>query len=126
MSQNRVARSPPLSTNVNWYQVVYDKRIILDKGVDTISFGYHWTRSGVGAPVSTVSVAPSLKITEHMLFSLIHPSTGQGACHQDPNPVNDNGDIGTNCGEIFLTTDEESDMDYESENYQDRTFVDDG
>ena len=42
------------------------------------------------------------------------------------NPVNDNGDIGTNRGEIFLTTDEESDMDYESENYQDRTFVDDG
>ena len=48
---------------VKLYQVVYDKRIILDKGADTIPFSYHWTQSTVSAPVSTVSVAPSLNLT---------------------------------------------------------------
>ena len=63
-----------------------------------------------------------------MLFSLIHPSTAQASvCHQDPNPLNDRGDIiGTDGGEMdLLTTDDESEMNYESENDQDRSFVND-
>ena len=70
--------------------MVYDKRIILDKGADTIPFGYHWTPTKVSVPVS---VSSSLKLAEHMLFSLIHPSTVQDACQQDPNPRDDDGDI---------------------------------
>ena len=107
---------------------MYDKRIILDNGTDTIPFGYHWTRSTVSGPASTVSVPPLLELTGHMLFSLIHPSTAQASvCHQDPNPLNDRGGIiGTDGGEMdLLTTDDESEMDYESENDQDRSFVND-
>jgi hypothetical protein len=57
---------------VKSYQVVYDKRIILGEGEDTIPFGYHWSPA-TGPSVSHVS--PTIKVVpDHIHFTLLQPS----------------------------------------------------
>ena len=104
--------------------MVYDKRIILGKGEDTIPFGYYWSP----ATVSAVSLVPQTTQTvpDHILFTLVQPSTSA------PNVDQQQMEVDTDSTEEEMTedidlmgTDNESDMDYESENDYDRTFIND-
>jgi hypothetical protein len=119
---------------VKSYQVVYDKRIILDEGDDTIPFGYHWEPS----TFSTVKLVSPLTQTvpNHILFTLVQPPSSVSRVEQQMNY--DSGDVSdedTNsrnannyCVEVdidLIATDDESDVDYESENDYDRSFIND-
>ena len=112
--------------------MVYDKRIILDEGEDTIPFGYHWEPS----TVSTVQLVSPLTQTvpNHILFTLVQPPSSVSRVEQQMN--DDSGDVSdedTNsrkannyCVEVdidLIATDDESDVDYESENDYDRSFI---
>ena len=115
---------------VKLYQVVYDKRIVLGKGEDTIAFGFHWS------PSTTSSVATSLpmSVPDNVLFTLVQPSIENVAEQGDQMETSDsNTDImGTNVSDIdnmvtydidLMETDEEMDNKYSSENDSDRDFV---
>ena len=57
---------------VKTYQVVYDKRIILDKGQNTISFGYYWMPSTTTNQTSAIpKPVPVQTVPDHELYSLV-------------------------------------------------------
>ena len=110
------------------YRVLYDKRIILRGGEDTIPYGCNWEPSPtVVPPVCRVMRS----VPEHMLFSQILPhmkneeaqkEIHSQICADAESYITNVGDEDTR--EIDLVeTDDESDMDYESENDDDRNFL---
>jgi hypothetical protein len=116
--------------------VVYDKRIILGEGEDTIPFGYHWDPPIVSA-VPLVSQLTQT-VPNHILFTLVQPPSSVSRVEQQMNVDIDCGDVSdedTNsrnvnnyCVEVdidLIATDDESDVDYESENDYDRSFIND-
>ena len=115
---------------VKSYQVVYDKRIVLGKGEDTIPFGFHWS------PSTTSSVATSLpmSVPDNVLFTLVQPSNENVAEQGDQMETSDsNADImETSVSDIdnmvtydidLMETDDEMDNEYSSEDDSDRDFV---
>ena len=59
-----------VNKEVKSYQIVYDKWIILNKGQDTIPFGYHW--SPPTGPVVSSQIVRT--VPDHILFTLVQPS----------------------------------------------------
>ena len=55
---------------VKEYQVVFDKRVIVDKGQDSIPYGYHWNPS----TPSTINLTVIPPVPHNLLYTLIHPS----------------------------------------------------
>ena len=56
---------------VKEYNVVFDKRIVLGKGEDTIPYGFHWIPS-TNETVVQKSITP---VPDSLLYTLIHPSS---------------------------------------------------
>ena len=113
------------------YQVVYDKRIIIGKGEDTIPFGYYW-------PPGTISYTePALptmqSVPDHILFTMVHPTAPTTVEHMQIDGTED--DVEMMDIEIYsediaddvnlMDTDNETDNDYEQENESDRDFIND-
>ena len=59
---------------VKEYNVVFDKRIVLGKGEDTIPYGFHWIPS-TNETVVQKSITP---VPDSLLYTLIHPSSTVG------------------------------------------------
>ena len=102
------------------YQVVYDKRIILGQGEDTIPFGYIWTpATNATAPLPVHF--PS--IPEYLLYSSqLHPVV---VSHEQQTQMECDGmDVADNDIDL-MDTDDETDDDYESADDSDLAFLDD-
>lgn len=120
---------------VKSYQVVYDKRIVIGKGEDTIPFGYHWSPTKGPA---VLHVAKTVKtVPDHILFTLVQPSI-PGARKEQLMEVDTDRSGGVdndleNMDEDYegaddvdlMETDDESDDYYDSENDYDRSFIND-
>ena len=77
VNESKISREPHTHRMFNKreeksYQVVYDKRIIMDEGADTIPFGYHWSSCNP-CTVVTPPVPRSL-VSNNILDTLIQPS----------------------------------------------------
>ena len=59
---------------VKEYNVVFDKRIVLGKGEDTIPYGFHWIPS-TNETVVQKSITP---VPDNLLYTLSHPSSTVG------------------------------------------------
>ena len=59
------------------YQVVFDKRIVLGKGEDTIPYGFHWS------PSTSSTITPSVipPVPDSLLYTLTRPSDAVGKEH---------------------------------------------
>ena len=119
------------------YQVVFDKRIVLGQGEDSIPYGYHWN------PSTTSTINPPFipSVPDNLLYTLIHPSDAGGeqstrevVRHPDPLTIVEDSDsimeIDDDCESIHRTndidlmeTDDESDNDFESERDSDIEFM---
>jgi hypothetical protein len=116
---------------VKSYQIVYDKRIILNKGQDTIPFGYHW--SPPTGPVVSSQIVRT--VPDHILFTLVQPSVpgargeqlievdtdSSGVIDDDLENMNEDEAIGDI--DLMETDDESDEYYYESENDYDRSFI---
>ena len=132
---------------VKKYNVVFNKRIVLGKGEDTIPYGFHWIPS-TNETVVQKSITP---VPDSLLYTLIHPSStvgqqnnGMDLMAHDELMVVDHGDggmasdddnemMGDDDDETMDTderdidsmeTDDESDNDFESERDSDIEFMD--
>ena len=56
------------------YQVVFDKRFVLDKGQESIPYGYRWSPS----TISTISRTVIPPVPHNLLYTLIRPSDAAG------------------------------------------------
>ena len=131
-----------LSINVKEHQVVFDKRIVLGKGEDTIPYGFLWSPS-TGTSTISRTVIPTVipTVPDNLLYTLIRPSDAVGEkttvmdlmdCDVtidddemmqtddddecEPTQI-DNTDID------LMETDDESDIDFESERDSDIEFL---
>ena len=99
---------------VKEYQVVFDKRVIVDKGQDSIPYGYHWNPSTPSTINPTVipPVPHNLLCTEINLMEYDNPVIiEQGEMMEtddDCEPMETEKDID------LMDTDNESDNDFES------------
>ena len=112
------------------YQVVFDKRIVLGKGEDTIPYGFHWSPS---TGTSTISRTVIPTVPDNLLYTLIRPSDAVGKkstvmdLMECDVRVDDDGMMQTddddecepmqidNIDIDIMETDDESDIDFESE-----------
>ena len=127
------------------YNVVFDKRIVLGKGEDTIPYGFHWIPS-TNETVVQKSIAP---VPDTLLYTLTQPSQEQKGngmdlmTHDEPMVVDrsdggmasnddtemmgddDDETMDTHEKEIdLMETDDEYDNDFESERDSDIEFMD--
>ena len=113
------------------YQVVFDKRIVLDKGLDSVPYGYYWS------PSSTSTMKPPFipSVPDNLLYTLINPSDA-AACgsvssraelmdYDDQIVENDFELMETERHIDLMDTDDESDHDFESEHVSDIEFMND-
>ena len=130
---------------VKEYNVVFDKRIVLGKGEDTIPYGFHWIPS-TNETVVQKSIAP---VPDTLLYTLTQPSQEQKGngmdlmTHDEPMVVDrsdggmasnddtemmgddDDETMDTHEKEIdLMETDDEYDNDFESERDSDIEFMD--
>jgi hypothetical protein len=144
ISREKWTRRIVSKREVKKYQVVFDKRIILGKGEDTIPYGFNWF------PSTNETVLPTsiIAVPESLLYTLIHPSetvgqqsTGMNLMAHDEPMVNvedddevmsDDDEMMGDGGEMMDTnerdidlmeTDNESDNDFESEQDSDIEFM---
>ena len=121
------------------YQVVLDKRIVLGKGEDTIPYGFLWNPS---AGTSTISHTVIPTVPDNLLYTLIRPSdaVGEKSTVMDLMEcdvrVDDDGMMQTddddecepmqidNIDIDIMETDDERDIDFESERDSDVEFLD--
>ena len=111
------------------YQVVFDKRIVLDKGQDSIPYGYYWS------PSSTSTIKPPFipSVPDNLLYTLINPSDTVGEQstraelmkYNDPIVENDSEFMEIERDIDLMDTDGESDSDFESEHDSDIEFMND-
>ena len=136
------------------YKLVFDKRIILDNGVETVPYGYYWTHHAPTKPPDSdngaMMLADKSQLFSNMQVSPV-PTSGQVSpvpTSGQVSPVPTSGDemtqshssdIGqdlrqqddderTNyvAGSIdLMNSSSESESDIEPENEQDREFIDD-
>ena len=109
---------------VKSYQVVYDKRIILGKGEDTIPFGFNWSPPDNSnlpnrAPIQYQSVP------DHILFSIIQPCNDADDKMAGADFMEIDETISNASSVDLMETDSKYDNNYSSENSCDRDFVDD-
>ena len=123
------------------YQVVFDKRIIVDKGQDSTPYGYHWSPSTTSTMKRTViSTEP-----DNLLYTLINPADAAEQKSVEMNVEMDCGEpmiIDKNAAEMMeidddcdpmeternidlMDTDDESDNDFESVRDSDIEFMSD-
>lgn len=71
ISRERWTRRIVNRREVKEYKVVFDKRILLGKGEDTIPYGFHWI------PSTNKSVIPTsiIPVPDSLLYTLIQPSS---------------------------------------------------
>ena len=118
------------------YQVVFDKRIVLGKGEDTIPYGFRWS------PSTSSTITPSVipPVPDSLLYTLIRPSdaveeksTGMDLMECDDTindemmETDDDDDepmqIDNTTDIDLMETDDESDIDFESERDSDVEFL---
>ena len=121
---------------VKEYQVVFDKRVIVDKGQDSIPYGYHRNPS----TPSTINPTVIPPVPHNLLYTLIHPSDAVGQQSTDMNLMDYDNPVIIEQGEMMETdddcepmeaerdidlmdTDDESDNDFESVRDSDIEFM---
>ena len=121
---------------VKEYQVVFDKRVIVDKGQDSIPYGYHWN------PSTSFTIHPTVipPVPHNLLYTLIHPSDAVGQQSTEMNLMEYDNPVIIEQGEMLETdndcepmeterdidlmdTDDESDNDFESVRDSDIEFM---
>ncbi len=123
---------------VKEYQVVFDKRIVVGEGEDTIPYGFHWIPSTNSSAVS--QSIPS--VPDYLLYTLIHPSNSMGdqstgangneITEEEPMVIEDDNSTEVEDEQMvierdidLMDTDDESDNDFESEHASDIEFMND-
>ena len=111
------------------YQVVFDKRIVLDKGQDSVPYGYYWS------PSNTSTIKPPFipSLPDNLLYTLINPSDAVGEQstraelmdYDDQIVENDFEFMETETDIDLMDTDDENDNDFESEHASDIEFMND-
>ena len=121
---------------VKEYQVVFDKRVIVDKGQDSIPYGYHWNPS----TSSTINPTVIPPVPHNLLYTLTHPSDAVGQQSTEMNLMEYGNPVIIEQGEMMETdddcepmeterdidlmdTDDESDNDFESVRDSDIEFM---
>ena len=109
---------------VKTYQVVYDKRIIIDKGENTIPFGYYWIPSTTTNQTSALpKPVPVQTVPDHEPYSLAQPQPADQNVNDTPSDIVHNGE---DFDIDLMETDEESgESDFKSENEEDEQFLND-
>jgi hypothetical protein len=127
---------------VKEYRVVFDKRIVVNQGDDSIPYGYHWS------PSTTSTIYPPFipSVADNLLYTLIHPSNAVGEqstrANLRPDDEDDSMTIENDVDKLgtdddhksiqtennidLMETDDESDNDFESERDSDIEFMNDG
>jgi hypothetical protein len=127
---------------VKEYRVVFDKRIVVNQGDDSIPYGYHWS------PSTTSTIYPPFipSVADNLLYTLIHSSNAVGEqstrANLRPDDEDDSMTIENDVDKLgtdddhksiqtennidLMETDDESDNDFESERDSDIEFMNDG
>ena len=109
--------------------MVFDKRIVLVKGQDSVPYGYYWSSSST--PTIKLPFIPS--VPDNIVYTLINPSDAVGDQstraelmeYDDPIVENDFKLMETERDIDLTDTDDESDNDFKSEHDSDIEFMND-
>ena len=102
-----------------------DKRVIVDKGQDSIPYVYHWNPS----TSSTINPTVIPPVPHNLLYTLIHPSDAVGQQSTEINLMEYDNPVIIEQGEMMETDDDcepmetESDNDFESARDSDIEFM---
>ena len=109
--------------------MVFDKRIVLDKGQDSVPYGYYWS------PSNTSTIKPPFipSLPDNLLYTLINPSDAVGEQstraelmdYDDQIVESDFEFMETETDIDLMDTDDENDNDFESEHASDIEFMND-
>ena len=124
VNERKITREPHTRRILNKrekkaYSVVYDKRVIVSDGQDTIPFGYYWSPSNEkpNTPLTSTSSVP-----DHLLYTMIYPSAqNKVQLDDDLMHVDELSDTVVD----LIDTDNEDDSSCPSENEQDLDFLND-
>ena len=101
------------------YQVVFDKRNVLDKGQESIPYGYRWSPS----TTSTISRTVIPPVPDNLLYTLVRPSDAVGGKSTEMDLMEYDDTIDGNVE--MMETDEESENDFETVRDSDFEFMND-
>jgi hypothetical protein len=129
VEENKITREPLTRRIINKreekkYQLVYDKRIIIDDGPNTIPFGYHWNPD---TTESSISAQQCVDIDSHNLYSTEHvkessPDLGTLFPYENDTTINIPNSEDEQSVDLMVTSDSESEDEYTA---HDLTFYND-